>query len=334
MQKQGALGLFGLGANVVATQNDLVMSNGVLDGLVSLTASLGSILMDDEDSVIRTTDEGTGQVDLVAATGIGATGAATRLDTGHFNAETPVGDVNLHLHREARAERVHALTGSAHLVGDGDGVLGTTDLDLADVRIARDLELRAESIRGQVTQTVQATPLRLWATNLQGGVADRIDLGITAAPYVLNEQLAARVADIRSNATRFNIVNGHIGEELKLTTGYVSALMDNTTRRCATPATSSTTSPGRASRWTWRPVAPPAPARPCGSTRPVACSPATWSPAATPPSTWPARTSAPTCARPAGGDARLSAAYPVRPALQRANAISTAPGGQPRYPEQ
>lgn len=326
VQKQGALGLFGLGANVVATQNDLVMSNSVLDGLVSLTSSLGSILMDDEDSVIRTTDEGTGQVDLVAATGIGENGAAIRLHTGHFNAETPVGDVNLHLQREARAERVHALTGSAHLVGDGDGVLGTTDLDLADVRVARDLELRAESIRGQVTQTVQATPLRLWATHLQGGVADRIDLGITGAPYVLNEQLAARVADIRSNAVRFNIVNGHIGEEMKLTTGYVSALMDNTTpalryasdfqyyipwKGFSLDLETRGATGSRAPMWFNS-------ARGVFTRNMVTSGHATFDLA---------RPHFSTDLRQTGGEAMpaYSAAYPVRPALQRANAISAAP---------
>lgn len=229
VQQQGALGLFGLGANILATQNDLVMSNSVLDGRVGLTAAAGAIHMDDKDSVIRTTNEADGQVDLVAATGVGEAATAVRLDTGRFNARTPVGDVNLHLLREAHADQVHALTGSVRVIGDGDGVLGTTDLDLADVRVARDLELRAQSIRGQVTQTVQATPLRLWASNLQGGVADRIDLGISNAPYVRAEQLAARVANIRSNAERFNILNGYIGEEMKLSTGYVTALMDNTT---------------------------------------------------------------------------------------------------------
>ncbi len=311
---------------MLATQNDLVMSNSVLDGLVSLTSSLGSILMDDEDSVIRTTDEGTGQVDLVAATGIGENGAAIRLHTGHFNAETPVGDVNLHLHREARAERVHALTGSAHLVGDGDGVLGTTDLDLADVRVARDLELRAESIRGQVTQTVQATPLRLWATHLQGGVADRIDLGITGAPYVLNEQLAARVADIRSDATRFNIVNGHIGEEMKLTTGYVSALMDNTTpalryasdfqyyipwKGFSLDLETRGATGSRAPMWFNS-------ARGVFTRNMVTSGHATFDLA---------RPHFSTDLRQTGGEAMpaFSAAYPVRPALQRANAISTAP---------
>lgn len=229
VQQQGALGLFGLGANILATQNDLVMSNSVLDGRVGLTAATGSIRMDDEDSVIRTTDEADGQVDLVAATGVGDATTAVRLHTSRFNAETPVGDVNLHLLREAHAQRVHALTGSARVIGEGDGVLGTTDLDLDDVRVARNLELRAESIRGRVTQTLQSTPLSLWATHLGGGVADRVDLAVSAAPYVRAEQLAARVADVRSDATRFNVLNGYIGEQMNLTTGYVTALMDNTT---------------------------------------------------------------------------------------------------------
>ncbi|WP_158295363.1 leukotoxin LktA family filamentous adhesin [Stutzerimonas nosocomialis] len=229
VQKRGALGLYGLGANVVAMQNDLVMAGSVLDGRVGLTSAQGVIRMDSPSAVIRTTDEALGQVNLVAATGIGETEGAVRLDTGRFNAQTPVGDVRLHLHREASAERVHALTGSAYLVGDGDGVLASTDLDLADVRVAKDLDLRAQTLRAKVTQTLQDTPLRVWATDQGGAVADRVELQVAAAPHVRVERLAARLADVRTDAHRANVVSGHIGEEMNLTTRHVSALMDNTT---------------------------------------------------------------------------------------------------------
>ena len=229
IQQRGALGLFGLGANVLAGQNNLVMANSVLDGQVALTASQGVIRMVDDEALIRTTDEAQGQVDLVAASGIGEAQRAVRLDTGRFNAQTPVGDINLHVLRDATAERVHALTGSARVVAEGDGQRATTDLDIADVRVAHNLELRAETLRAGVTQTQQASPLRVWATGVDGAMAERVDLTVAAAPHVRLERLSARQADIRADAGRLNVVSGYIGEQMRLGTAYVSALMDNTT---------------------------------------------------------------------------------------------------------
>ncbi|WP_293776099.1 leukotoxin LktA family filamentous adhesin [uncultured Oxalicibacterium sp.] len=229
VQQSGSLGLFGLGATVTAKEGDLTMANSTLDGATRLKSDVGAIRMADANAVIRTTDETDGEVDLVAATGIGENGVAMRLDTGRFNAETPEGDVHLHLHREAKAERVHALDGSAYIVGDGDGNLASIDLDLNDVRVARDLGLQAETIRANVTQTKQTTPLRVWATGVNGLAADQITMKVAGAPYVRFEDLASRQADLRTNANRVNVAKGYIAEEMNLTTAFLTALMDNTT---------------------------------------------------------------------------------------------------------
>lgn len=225
----GSLGLFGLGANVVATSNDLSIGNSVLNGVVDLTAQAGSLRMAQAGNVIRTTDDNLGAINMVATTGIGEEDGPMELDTSRFNAETPAGDVNLHLHREASANRVHALTGSARVVADGDGQTGTMDLNIGDARIARRLDLQAETMQAAIRQTVQNTPLQITASGVGGVMSETVDLDITAAPYVLFDRLSSRLADVASNATRLNIASGHIKEQMELRTGYVSGLMDNTT---------------------------------------------------------------------------------------------------------
>nr|MDH4449013.1 hypothetical protein [Rhodoferax sp.] len=211
-------------AYVTATQGDLRVGDSHASGNLALTSQEGSVLMAGTNEVLSSRK---GSIDLFAMNDVGSTSAAMDLDTPKFNAVALSGDVTIKNQQKATADRVYASDGSVHLTVGGDLRPATTDLVIGDVRVAKNLTVKANSVEAKVQQTDNTTPLNVVVTDQQGKQADHVVLAVRDAATVNVEQLNTRTASVQTDADRLRFVQGTVGETMRFSTAHISGYMNN-----------------------------------------------------------------------------------------------------------
>ncbi|MDR0182154.1 leukotoxin LktA family filamentous adhesin [Lysobacter arvi] len=101
-------------------------------------------------------------------------------------------------------------------------------LDLA--RVDDRLNLAAGDVLASVEQTGQG-PLSMVVTGWRGGMARRVVLDVDARDMWLLERLSAMQAELDTTARAVSIVDGEIGDTMRLATPFASVWMDNARAR-------------------------------------------------------------------------------------------------------
>lgn len=102
-------------------------------------------------------------------------------------------------------------------------------LDLA--RVDDRLNLASAEVFAHVEQTAGSGPLSMVMTGYRGGMAQRVVLDVDARDEWLLERLSAMQAELDTTARNVSIVDGEIGETMRLTTPAATVWMDNANAR-------------------------------------------------------------------------------------------------------